>query len=227
MGKKGGNNMDIGAKMQNARLEAKLTQEQAAEALGVSRQTISNWETEKTYPDIRSVVRMSDLYKVSLDYLLKGEQPMSNYLDYLEESTNVVKSKANLAKMIMIISYLAIWSFGLIVFWFFTEDSDAMGFGLMYMWIVLPVTTFVLSILIGKNNYWGKLKWLAAPIFGVMYVLGEYATFSAANMAEFNKFNMPDLEMLPAPIIISVMGLAIGQAVYYGNLKKKKPVTCE
>lgn len=212
--------MDIGAKMQNARLEAKLTQEQAAEALGVSRQTISNWETEKTYPDIRSVVRMSDLYKVSLDYLLKGEQPMSNYLNYLEESTNVVKSKNNLSKMIMIITYLAIWAFGLIVFWFFTNDSDAMGFGLMYFWIVLPVTTLVMSILIGKNNYWGKLKWLAAAVFGVMYVLGDYATFSAANMVEFNKFNLPDFETMWMPVIISIMGLAIGQLVY--NLKTIK-----
>ncbi len=54
--------MDIGTKIRNARLNANLTQEQAAEFLGVSRQTISNWETEKTYPDIVSVVKMSDLY---------------------------------------------------------------------------------------------------------------------------------------------------------------------
>ena len=38
--------MDIGSKIKNARVEANLTQEQAAEALGVSRQTISNWENE-------------------------------------------------------------------------------------------------------------------------------------------------------------------------------------
>ena len=63
--------MDIGKRIQEARLNAKLTQENAAEALGVSRQTISNWENEKTYPDIVSVVKMSDLYSVSLDRLLK------------------------------------------------------------------------------------------------------------------------------------------------------------
>ena len=46
---------DIGSKIKAARLEKKLTQEQVAEILGVSRQTISNWENEKSYPDIISV----------------------------------------------------------------------------------------------------------------------------------------------------------------------------
>ena len=61
--------MDIGTKIKEARLSAQLTQEQAAEQLGVSRQTISNWENNKTYPDIISVIKMSDLYEVSLDRL--------------------------------------------------------------------------------------------------------------------------------------------------------------
>ena len=65
--------MDIGKKLRDARNAAKLTQESAAESLGVSRQTVSNWETGKTYPDIVSVIRMSGLYSVSLDCLLKEE----------------------------------------------------------------------------------------------------------------------------------------------------------
>ena len=51
---------DIGSKIKAARLEKKLTQEQVAELLGVSRQTISNWENEKSYPDIISVIKMSE-----------------------------------------------------------------------------------------------------------------------------------------------------------------------
>ena len=47
--------------------------------LYTSRQTISNWENEKSYPDIISVIKMSDCYEVSLDYLLKGEQTMKTY----------------------------------------------------------------------------------------------------------------------------------------------------
>ena len=93
---------DIGSKIKAARLEKKLTQEQVAELLGVSRQTISNWENEKSYPDIISVIKMSDCYEVSLDYLLKGEQTMKTYYEYLEESTNVVKSNKKLTGAILL-----------------------------------------------------------------------------------------------------------------------------
>ena len=53
--------MDIGGKIKESRTDAKITQEQAAQALGISRQTISNWENERSYPDIVSVLKMSDL----------------------------------------------------------------------------------------------------------------------------------------------------------------------
>lgn len=214
--------MEIGIKIKNARIKAKLTQEQVAEALGVSRQTISNWENEKTYPDIVSVVKMSDLYNISLDHLLKEEKPMSNYLDYLEESTNTVKSKNKLSRLILILTYLAIWSISLIVFWFFSSGSDAMGYGIMFLWVLLPVTTFILSLLIGKNNYWGKWKWVSAAAFGIMYMLAEYATFSAANMVSFSKINSPELGMIPIGAIISIIGLTIGIGIHHLKSRTKK-----
>lgn len=85
--------MEIGKKLKAARSRAGLTQEQVAEHLFVSRQTISNWENEKSYPDIVSVVRLSDLYSNSLDELLKGDAEM---LKHLEESTDIVKSNRKL-----------------------------------------------------------------------------------------------------------------------------------
>ena len=83
----------------NARIESGLTQEKAAEKINVSRQTISNWENEKSYPDIISVIALSDLYSVSLDELLKGDQKMA---EHLEESTNVVKSNKKLTGAILL-----------------------------------------------------------------------------------------------------------------------------
>ncbi|MDO5411701.1 MAG: helix-turn-helix transcriptional regulator [Lachnospiraceae bacterium] len=205
--------MDIGSKIKNARIKSKLTQEQAAEALGVSRQTISNWENAKTYPDIVSVVKMSDLYDISLDHLLKEEKPMSDYLNYLEESTNTVKSSNRLSRLILLATYFGIWAASLIVFWFFTDSSDAMGYGFMFLWVLLPVTTFVISLLIGKNNYWGRLKWISIPGFGIMYMLAEYATFSAANMAAFDKINLPEWGMIPIGAAVSLIGMGIGAAI--------------
>lgn len=218
--------MDLGNKLQRARAKANLTQEQVAETLGVSRQTISNWENEKTYPDIRSVVTLSDLYNVSLDYLLKDkeETTMTNYLDYLEESTNVVKSKNKLSKLILVIAYLLIWAFSLIVFWFFISGSDALGFGLIFLWILIPVTTFIISLLIGKNNYWGRGKWFAPIAFGVMHMLAEYGTFSMANMVNisFERINMPHFELVLVSAIISAVGLGIGSLIYYLKFRRNK-----
>ena len=91
--------MEIGKKLKNARIEAGLPQEKAAEKIDVSRQTISNWENEKSYPDIISVIALSDLYSVSLDELLKGDQKMA---EHLEESTNVVKSNKKLTGAILL-----------------------------------------------------------------------------------------------------------------------------
>lgn len=87
--------MNIGKQIQDARLKANMTQEQASEVLGVSRQTISNWENEKTYPDIVSVVKMSDMYSISLDRLLKEENTMSDYLNFLVNVRDYVGSIVN------------------------------------------------------------------------------------------------------------------------------------
>ena len=85
--------MMLGQKLKEARIESGLSQENVAEKINVSRQTISNWENEKTYPDIISVIKLSDLYSISLDTLLKGDQKM---VEHLEESTNVVESNKKL-----------------------------------------------------------------------------------------------------------------------------------
>mgnify|MGYP000618135430 CR=1 FL=1 len=81
--------MEIGKKLKNARVQSGMTQENVAEKINVSRQTISNWENEKSFPDIVNVIKLSDLYNISLDQLLKGDEAM---IEHLEKSTNIVKS---------------------------------------------------------------------------------------------------------------------------------------
>ena len=141
---------------------------------------------------------------------------MSGYYDFLEESTNVVKSNTNKSKIITILSYLLIWALAMIVFWFFTSGSDAMGYSLMYLWIILPITTFVESVLIAKHDFWGKGKWGCTLFFGLMYMLAEYGTFKMANNIATNKINAPDWEMIVVGAIISTIGILLG------SLWKKK-----
>ena len=60
-------------KIKEERLKLELSQEENANEIFVSRVTISNWETGKTYPDIESLVLLSKLFSVSIDYLVKEE----------------------------------------------------------------------------------------------------------------------------------------------------------
>ena len=65
--------MEIGSQIRNRRLDAGLSQEELAEQIFVTRQTLSNWENDKTYPDINSLLRLSSVFNISLDELVKGD----------------------------------------------------------------------------------------------------------------------------------------------------------
>ena len=214
--------MDIGGKIKESRTDAKITQEQAAQALGISRQTISNWENERSYPDIVSVLKMSDLYSVSLDYLLKGEGPMKDYLDYIEESTNTVKSKTRLSKLLLVLSYLVIWAFNIMASWCFSAGSitEAQAGGVQ--WIMLPAATIVLSLLIGKNNYWGKYKWLVPIGFGLMFMLSVYANYGMRESLIFDRVDLQTLSVFFIGTITSMIGMALGHALFADEKSKEK-----
>ena len=65
--------MELGNKIKYYRNEKELSQEELAERVYVSRQTISNWENNKSYPDINSIVLLSEIFEISIDNLIKGD----------------------------------------------------------------------------------------------------------------------------------------------------------
>lgn len=65
--------MELGKQIKTYRQNAKLSQEELANRIYVSRQTISNWENEKSYPDMNSLVLLSEIFKTSIDNLIKGD----------------------------------------------------------------------------------------------------------------------------------------------------------
>lgn len=68
--------MDISNQIKKRRTGMGLSQEELAERIYVSRQTISNWETDKTYPDIQSLLMLSVLFDTTIDVLVKGDLEM-------------------------------------------------------------------------------------------------------------------------------------------------------
>ena len=65
--------MELGKQIKKYRKEISLSQDVLAEKIYVSRQTISNWENDKSYPDVKSLVLLSEIFNVSLDELIKGD----------------------------------------------------------------------------------------------------------------------------------------------------------
>ena len=65
--------MELSKTIKRLRTEKGWSQEMLAEHAFVSRQTVSNWETEKSYPDVHSLLILSDIFGVSLDELIKGD----------------------------------------------------------------------------------------------------------------------------------------------------------
>ena len=65
--------MELGKQIRKYRQEAQLSQEDLSSRVYVSRQTISNWENDKSYPDVSSLVLLSEIFQISLDELIKGD----------------------------------------------------------------------------------------------------------------------------------------------------------
>ena len=80
--------MELGQRLKDCRAAAGMTQEGLADRLYVSRQTISSWENDKSYPDIHSLLMISNLFGVSLDSLIKGD------IEIMKEKVEQTKVKS-------------------------------------------------------------------------------------------------------------------------------------
>lgn len=80
--------MELGKRLKECRAKSEMTQEELADKLYVSRQTISSWENDKSYPDIHSLLMISDLFGVSLDSLIKGD------IEIMKEQVEQTKVKS-------------------------------------------------------------------------------------------------------------------------------------
>ena len=130
--------MEVGQKLRERRLELGMKQDQVAEMLGVTRQTISNWENGKSYPDIDRVVHLSDIYQLSLDQLLKGDQKM---VEHYKENTNINKY-LKIISILFLVNFLA-----MIVLLFTSNNSSKFLFTLVFTFFAInTVSIFYLII---------------------------------------------------------------------------------
>lgn len=130
--------MNVGARIKKYREKQNISQDELALKVFVSRQTISNWETNKSYPDIKSLTMLSNIFHVTLDDFIKGD---------IEEMKRIV-SKEKIEKFNMM-SYIFLVEMLIVMFSaypLFTLD----GYIGVIIWALFFVITFVTAIVIEK-----------------------------------------------------------------------------
>lgn len=91
--------MSLGNSLFNARKRSGLSQEEVAEKLGVSRQTISKWELDETLPDIRQSKKLSVMYHVTLDELVDFDIKVKEIEEIIEQTSDETQQKIDWTRM--------------------------------------------------------------------------------------------------------------------------------
>ena len=111
--------MELGKQIKFYRQEAHLSQEELANRVYVSRQTISNWENDKSYPDVNSLVLLSEIFQISLDNLIKGDIEVMKDVIQKEEiekmnrygKTYTIMLIATVVSAVPLFMWLGVWAF--------------------------------------------------------------------------------------------------------------------
>ncbi|WP_278563238.1 helix-turn-helix transcriptional regulator [Collinsella tanakaei] len=126
--------MDISNQIKTRREAMGLSQEQLAEKLYVSRQTISNWERDKTYPDVQSLLMLSILFGTSIDTLVKGD------VTVMEEAVERDRKRmgTRMMRLAVLMLLLLAAAFALILSPAFVWMEEAWGVGIASAVAFLP-----------------------------------------------------------------------------------------
>ena len=125
-------------------------------------------------------------------------------------------SKAQIA---IIATELGIFAIAVFAFWAFAGKSDAIGYGVFYVWGLMPLASLVTSLVVGLLNVWGRYGALWPALCAILITLLPSVTFDAAHALHFGSLVAPNLTMLIGGCIVSYTGFAIG--IVIRSIKKK------
>ncbi len=121
--------MDFGEQIKSIRKKENLTQAEFAMKLNVSRQAVSNWENNKNLPDISMLILMSDVFRISLDKLIKGDDQMNNMTQkIINDGSETKRAKYNMITISVGTGLLLIGMMLLVIKGLSVEYIDAEGF---------------------------------------------------------------------------------------------------
>ncbi len=205
--------MAIEERIQDLRKGKGLSQEQLAETLGVSRQAVSKWESGHSFPEIEKLIAMSELFGVTVDYILKGETPFSQ--NDKRYSAQIIGSQAISAVAAMLFAVGIFSTFGRLGDGSYTMDI----FGGLVIESV-AVTLVLVGFFVAGGRVLSKLLWIANMLLtGILPSL----LFSLL-LLRLTPTVIP--AVTPALLVVfSVFYMVICGALVYFTLLRKKSST--
>ena len=125
----------------------------------------------------------------------------------------------NKAQIAIIATELGIFAIAVFAFWAFTGKTDAIGYGILYIWVLMPLVSFVTSLVVGLLNVWGRYGASWPALCAILITLLPCVTFDAAHALHFGSLVAPNLTMLIGGCIVSYIGFAVG--IVIRSIKKK------
>lgn len=100
--------MSLANRLQELRKKANLSQEQLADKLEVTRQAISKWESDQGNPDITNLVKLSEIYQVTTDYILKGIEPQPTNVMNPTQNRNISSPMKKALAVLLVVAGTAV-----------------------------------------------------------------------------------------------------------------------
>lgn len=204
--------MKLADRILELRKKKGISQEELADQLGVSRQSVSKWESEQSVPEMEKIIQMSDYFEVTTDYLLKGIDPASSH-----------EKGKNLGNVLSLIAPFMAWTGFITSLAFWCEYQNAFSVMNGFLWMAASAVVIYTAKLNGLidskavNRYW-LISFPAVSIF-VLSVFWNLI-FSPGITAPFPLISYDRLTFFGIFALIAVcLNIAVEVMLYKGIRK--------
>lgn len=227
--------MSFGTNMQYLRKQQGMTQEELAEAMGVSRQTISKWESDTSYPEMEKLMQICGLFSCSMDTLMRGSLEANNRCDtadYDKEMNRFTMSICTGTAIVLAGVTLLLFLIGVL------GAADAVGTTIFLIFVVVAAMFFIVGG-ISHGNYTQRHPYIqpfysqeeidrfdrkfpvliAAPI--ALVLIGVVLVVAAEALPYPANFSLDRWEALFVSLLLLCVTIAAPILIYAGMQKSK------
>lgn len=173
--------MNIADRIQSLRKTKGISQEELADIIGVSRQTISKWESEQSTPDMDRIIQLSDCFDVTTDFLLKGIEPIKTEAKRKLDA-RIFSTVATVLDFIGIVVVIIVW----------INDKSSVSVMIGLIFLALGFMTHLIGQFIGINNkHASKWFWIVNIWMFVLIPLSIIFNFIQGILAGFSWYVSP------------------------------------